>query len=85
MAALAAEGYRRMSLGTGNASLDQLAFYQKAGFRIAGVIPDHFVLNYPEVIAENGIVCHDMIRLSRALVAGEGLPPTLLPDGAHPP
>ncbi len=57
------EGALRLELGTGNSSLDQLAFYQKAGFRISGVIRDFFVKNYPEEIIENGIPCRDMVRL----------------------
>lgn len=56
-------GYRCIELGTGNSSLDQLALYQKCGFRIVGVDQDHFTRHYPEPIFENGIRCRDMIRL----------------------
>lgn len=61
----ASDGYRVIEVGTGNSSLDQLALYQKCGFRITGIEIDHFVLHYPEPIVENGIPCRDMIRLSR--------------------
>ena len=56
-----------VEVGTGNSSLDALAFYQRAGFRIVGVIPDFFVDNYPEPIVENGIRCIDMVRLRLTL------------------
>ena len=61
------QGARRLELGTGNSSLDQLVFYQKAGFRITGVIPDFFTDTYDEDIIENGIPCRDMIRLTLEL------------------
>jgi len=62
-----AAGATQIEVGTGNSSLDQMAFYQKAGFRIAGVDRDFFVRNYPEPIEENGIPCRDMVRLSLEL------------------
>ena len=36
-------GCKSLEVGTGNSSIDQLAFYQKCGFRIDGVIKDFFV------------------------------------------
>ena len=51
-------------VGTGNSSYQQLALYQKCGFKIVGVEKDFFVKNYKEKIFENGIQCIDMIRLS---------------------
>ena len=54
-------GCKTIEVGTGNSSLAQLAFYQKAGFRITGVVRDFFVTKN---IIENGIRCRDMIRLS---------------------
>ncbi|MDT3427387.1 ribosomal protein S18 acetylase RimI-like enzyme [Paenibacillus forsythiae] len=54
---------RAIEIGTGNSSLQQLALYQKCGFRIIGVDRDFFVRNYAEAIYENGIQCRDMIRL----------------------
>lgn len=59
-------GANRIEVGTGNSSIDQLAFYQKAGFRITGVDHDFFVRNYPEPLEENGIPCRDMVRLTFA-------------------
>ncbi len=56
-------GAREVWIGTGNSSINQLALYQKMGFRMAGIDVDFFTRNYPEKIIENGIHCRDMIRL----------------------
>ncbi|EIM06588.1 GNAT family acetyltransferase [Planococcus antarcticus DSM 14505] len=56
-------GFQFVEIGTGNSSLDQLALYQKCGFRIHAIDSDFFKRNYPEPIFENGIECRDMIRL----------------------
>lgn len=61
-------GCKFLEVGTGNSSIGQLAFYQKSGFRIDGVIKDFFVDHYEEEIMENGIQCRDMIRLSMEIV-----------------
>lgn len=63
---LVGQGAKAVEIGTGNSSLDQLALYQKAGFRIVDVWPDFFA-DYPEPIVENGIECRDMVRLRLAL------------------
>lgn len=47
---------------TGNSSLDQLALYQKFGFRMHHIEKDVF-LNYSEMIFENGIRCLDQVVL----------------------
>ena len=59
-------GAREITVGTGNSSLGQLAFYQKCGFRIVGVERDFFA-QYADPIMENGIRCLDLVRLSREL------------------
>lgn len=56
-------GVKILEVGTGNCGIAQLAFYQKAGFRIVGVDLDFFTVHYPEPIFENGIQCRDMIRM----------------------
>ncbi len=58
-------GADRLEVGTGNSSLDQLAFYQKAGFRMQRIAKNYFTLNYPDPIVENGIVCRDMVILAK--------------------
>lgn len=55
---------KRIEVGTGNTSINQLAFYQKHGFRIVGVDKNYFIRNYKEKIMENGEQCKDMIRLA---------------------
>ncbi|EAD3103456.1 N-acetyltransferase, partial [Listeria monocytogenes] len=53
---------------TGNSSIDQLAFYQKNGFRMQHIIPNYFTENYPnQTITENGIVCLDQIILLKEI------------------
>ncbi|WP_062049049.1 GNAT family N-acetyltransferase [Bacillus sp. JCM 19034] len=58
-------GYKTIEVGTGNSSIDQIALYQKCGFRIIGVDRDFFIRHYEEKIFENGIWCRDMLRLSQ--------------------
>lgn len=57
-------GFQAIEIGTGNSSIQQLALYQKCGFRIASIDHDFFLKHYDEPIYENGIQCMDMVRLS---------------------
>lgn len=50
-------------IGTGNSSVNQLALYQKMGFRMVEIVKDFFSQHYAEEIVENGIPCRDMVRL----------------------
>jgi len=58
---------KTLEIGTGNSSINQIAFYQKCGFRITGIDRDFFLRHYNEAIYENGIQCRDMIRFSMDL------------------
>lgn len=60
-----ASGYKTIEVGTGNSSLNQLALYQKCGFRMTWIDRDFFLRHYEESIYENGILLTDMVRLSR--------------------
>jgi hypothetical protein len=60
-------GTTKVVVGTGNSSLDALAFYQKLGFRMEAIDRDHFVRTYPLPIVENGIFCRDMVRLGLSM------------------
>jgi ribosomal protein S18 acetylase RimI-like enzyme len=53
-------GLKRIIVGTANSSIDNIAFYQKAGFRMYEIKRDFF-LDYPEPIYENGIRALDMV------------------------
>lgn len=61
------EGVKRLLVGTGNSSINQLAFYQKCGFRISGIRKDYFIKKYKDPIYENRIQCRDMVVLELAL------------------
>jgi GNAT superfamily N-acetyltransferase len=51
---------RQMLVGTANASIDNIAFYQKCGFRMDHVRKDYFWY-YDEPISEHGIPIRDML------------------------
>lgn len=50
----------RLLVGTANSALDNIAFYQKCGFRMHAVKRDYFDYIQPP-LRENGIVMRDMI------------------------
>ncbi|MBO0992871.1 GNAT family N-acetyltransferase [Bacillus sp. SD088] len=60
-------GFKTIEVGTGNSGVDQLALYQKCGFRITGIDKDFFLRHYSEKIFENGIQVIDMVRLAQDL------------------
>ena len=60
--ALADKKIKRVELSTGTFGY-QLAYYQRAGFRVETVVKDYFLKTYPEPIIENGIQLKDMLRL----------------------
>jgi len=59
--------YKRIRIGTGNSSLNQLGLYQKCGFRMIKIDKDFFIRNYEEELFENGIQCRDMVILEQLL------------------
>lgn len=66
---LRASGVARVIVGTGNAGIGQLAYYQKAGFRLWKIERDFFspARGYPEGIEENGIPLRDMVWMDQEL------------------
>ncbi|ELK40572.1 hypothetical protein D478_18726 [Brevibacillus agri BAB-2500] len=60
-----ASGYKTIEVGTGNSSLNQLALYQKCGFRMTWIDRNFFLRHYEEAIIENGIPLTDMVRFSQ--------------------
>ena len=61
--ALRSRRLRQVIVGTGNSSIGQLAFYQKAGFRLWKIERDYFSpkRGYREGTQENGIPLRDMV------------------------
>ncbi|MEK4975764.1 GNAT family N-acetyltransferase [Bacillus sp. FSL K6-6540] len=57
-------GYATIEVGTGSTGVEQLALYQKCGFRMTGIDRDFFVRHYDEEIYENGMRLRDMVRMS---------------------
>lgn len=72
LADLRDRGLRRAIVGTSNASLGQLAFYQKAGFRLWRIESDFFTpeRGYDPDARENGIPHRDLVWLDQSLAAG---------------
>ena len=62
-------GVRRAIVGTANAGIGQLAYYQKAGFRLLRIERDFFspVRGYPAVMEDNGIRLRDMVWMDQEL------------------
>lgn len=56
-------GAERLEVGTGTFGY-QLTLYQKVGFRVVRVEPDHFLKHYDEPIFEFGMQHKDMLRLA---------------------
>ena len=62
-------GRRALEVGTRNASIGNIAFYQKCGFRMARVRPDYFWY-YDEPQIEHGIVVRDLLVFRYDLAEG---------------
>ena len=69
LAELRARGVARVVVGTSSAGIGQLAYYQKAGFRLWRIERDFFspARGYPEGIEENGIPLRDMVWMDQEL------------------
>ena len=59
-------GRQRMLVGTANSSINNIAFYQRIGFRMDHVRRDYFRY-YRQPVYENGIRIRDMLVFSREL------------------
>ena len=62
-------GVARAIVGTANAGIGQLAYYQKAVFRLLRIERDFFspARGYPAVIEDNGIRLRDMVWMDQEL------------------
>lgn len=61
------KGMETVVVGTSNASILELKFYQKNGFDIINIKRNFIVDNYPRPIFDNGIQCRHMIMLAKAV------------------
>lgn len=66
----ARRGKRAVEVGTANASIGNLAFYQKCGFRFAHVRRDYFSY-YREPRVEHGIAVRDLVVFRYELAPGD--------------
>ena len=64
--ALRERGGRVLLVGTANASLENIAFYQRCGFRMFAVRRDYFAYIQPPIF-EHGIQLRDMLVLRYAV------------------
>ncbi len=55
-------GYSGIVVGSSNASIQNIAFYQKNGFDLQEVWLNYFIDNNYDKIFENGIQCKHMLR-----------------------
>ncbi|MGG3662271.1 GNAT family N-acetyltransferase [Bacillus gobiensis] len=60
------KGMEKMIVGTANSSIENIAFYQKAGFRMTEIRRGFFE-KYAKPIFENGIQALDMVMFERDL------------------
>ncbi|MBS7345200.1 MAG: GNAT family N-acetyltransferase [Caryophanon sp.] len=61
-----AQGYTRMIIGTANSSINNIALYQKLGFRMYDIQRDFFNA-YKKVIVEQGIQAVDLWMFEKLL------------------
>ncbi len=60
-------GIASLLVGTGNSSLENIAFYQKCGFRLDSIRRDYFDYIQPQII-DRGIPLRDMLVLRFTLL-----------------
>lgn len=67
---LRAAGFERALVGTSNAGIGEIAYYQKCGFRMLSVERDYFdeARGYDGTATENGIVHRDLVWFDQSLV-----------------
>ena len=67
---LRAAGHTRAVVGTSNAGIGEIAYYQKCGFRMLSVERDYFdeARGYDGTATENGIVHRDLVWFDQPLV-----------------
>jgi uncharacterized protein YhfF/ribosomal protein S18 acetylase RimI-like enzyme len=71
LAAAKERNYKKVIVKTGASGIGQLSFYQKLGFRMVRINPDHFVRSYPDPIIEYDMVLRDQVELEYRLFTFE--------------
>ena len=62
------QGYSHLRIATANSSLRQLKIYQRAGFDMDRLVPNHFLTHdYPPDLSEDGIPTRHRIELVKHL------------------
>ncbi|MCJ0742095.1 GNAT family N-acetyltransferase [Pedobacter montanisoli] len=61
------QNYKSLIVGTPDCAIQQINFYQKAGFIPFALKENFFINNYEEPIYENGILLKDMLMLKMTL------------------
>ena len=56
-----AQGIQNLLVGTADASVGNIAFYQKCGFEMDHIRKDFFKVHYPNAMAKNGLPIKHMI------------------------
>jgi ribosomal protein S18 acetylase RimI-like enzyme len=66
---LGGRGASRVVVGTSSSGLGRLAYYQRAGFRLARIERDFFTpeRGYPDGLVENGIPVRDMVWMDQKI------------------
>ncbi|MEV0271486.1 GNAT family N-acetyltransferase [Hamadaea sp. NPDC050747] len=66
---LRSRGMKSAVVGTASSGVGELAFYQKAGFRLRDVERDYFsrARGYPDDLQDNGISVRDMVWMDQRL------------------
>lgn len=59
--------YNQIDVATANSSVNQLAFYQKCGFRLEAIEKEYFLKHYDNEFFENGIQVRDRIPLRKQI------------------
>lgn len=60
-------GFKTVLVGTADISCSPIPFYERLGFKRAGVIKDFFITHYSAPIYDRGEQCRDMVLLEKEL------------------
>jgi uncharacterized protein YhfF/ribosomal protein S18 acetylase RimI-like enzyme len=64
LGAAKARNCSKVIVKTGSCGVRQLKFYQSLGFRVTGIVHDHFIRTFSDPIVEQELVCRDQLELT---------------------